>query len=39
MCQDAERLVGAMKLLNEEFSPFHLYGARPPGEDDREDDE
>jgi hypothetical protein len=37
-CADITRLVASLKLLNGEFSPHHLYGARPPGEDDREDE-
>lgn len=38
-CGDATRLVAALKLLNLEFAPYHLFGAKPPGEDEREDDE
>ncbi len=33
ICSDATRLVAALKLLNQEFSPHHLFGAKPPGED------
>ena len=31
-CRDATRLVGLLKLLNQEFSPHHLFGDKPPGE-------
>jgi len=34
MCSDATRLIAALKLLNQEFSPHHLFGAKPPGEDE-----
>jgi hypothetical protein len=36
---DNTRLVIALKLLNDEFSPQILYGVAPPGEGEREDDE
>jgi hypothetical protein len=39
VCQDPAQLVAALKLLNQEFSPHHLYGSKPPGEGDREDEE
>ena len=39
ICSDATRLIAALKLLNQEFSPHHLFGAKPPGEDEREDEE
>jgi hypothetical protein len=39
LCKDVSGLVGALKLLNQEFSPHHLYGATPPGEAERPDDE
>ncbi|HYT87895.1 MAG TPA: hypothetical protein VEL76_04180 [Gemmataceae bacterium] len=29
ICKDASRLVGALKMLNNEFSPHILYGDRP----------
>ena len=32
LCGDATRLVAALKLLNQEFSPHHLFGGEPPGE-------
>jgi len=39
ICADVTRLVAALKLLNQEFAPHHLlYGAKPPGENEREDD-
>jgi hypothetical protein len=37
-CRDSTRLVGALKLLNQEFSPHHLYGDKPPGEAYRDED-
>jgi hypothetical protein len=36
--RDSGRLVAALKLLNNEFSPHDLYGRRPAGEDDRDDE-
>lgn len=39
ICSDAMRLVAALKLLNQEFSPHHLFGAKPANESEREDDE
>jgi len=39
VCGDATRLVAALKLLNQEFSPHHLFGGKPPGEGDRDDEE
>jgi hypothetical protein len=38
VCRDAGRLADSLKALNGEFSPHHLYGRRPPGEDDRDDE-
>jgi hypothetical protein len=38
LCQDAAKLVAALKLLNGEFAPCDLYGRRPPDEDDRDDE-
>ena len=38
MCTDESRLITALKLLNQEFSPDLLYGAVPPGERDRDDE-
>jgi len=38
LCGDATRLVAALKLLNQEFSPHLLFGSKPPGEDNREDE-
>jgi hypothetical protein len=37
MCRDTTKLVTALKLLNQEFSPHHLFGSKPPGEADRDD--
>jgi hypothetical protein len=37
VCRDSGRLAAALKLLNNEFSPYDLYGGRPPGEDDRDE--
>jgi hypothetical protein len=36
-CFDERRLAAALKLLNAEFSPHILYGAKPPGEDDHDE--
>lgn len=38
ICADAAKLAAALKLLNGEFSPHHLYGAIPPDEGEREDE-
>lgn len=35
-CADATSLVTALKLLNQEFSPYLLFGGKPPNEDDRD---
>jgi hypothetical protein len=37
MCRDGSTLATALKLLNDEFSPHHLYGRSPLGERERED--
>ena len=37
-CGDATRLVAALKLLNQEFSPHLLFGGKPPGEKERDDE-
>jgi hypothetical protein len=37
-CCDAVLLVASLKTLNGDFSPHHLYGRRPPGEEDRDDE-
>jgi hypothetical protein len=37
-CADARQLATALKLLNGEFSPHILYGAKPPGEGERGDE-
>lgn len=37
VCGDATRLVLALKLLNQEFAPHHLYGSKPPDEGERAD--
>jgi hypothetical protein len=37
-CRDANTLVTALKLLNGEFAPHLLFGSRPPGESDGEDE-
>jgi hypothetical protein len=39
LCRDSAGLAAALKLLNNEFAPHDLYGRRPAGEDDRDDDE
>jgi hypothetical protein len=38
VCRDAGRLADSLKALNGEFSPHDLYGRRPAGEDDRDDE-
>jgi len=38
-CGDATRFVAALKLLNQEFSPYHLFGGKPVDEGEREDKE
>jgi hypothetical protein len=38
LCRDSSQLAAALKLLNNEFSPHDLYGRRPTGEDDRDDE-
>jgi hypothetical protein len=35
VCLDEMRLVTSLKLLNQEFSPWLLFGKRPPDEGDR----
>ena len=32
ICGDTTKLVASLKLLNQEFVPHHLFGAKPPGE-------
>jgi hypothetical protein len=39
MCLDSTGLATALKLINGEFAPLHLYGTRPPGEDEHEDED
>jgi len=39
ICRDAGRLADSLKALNGEFSPHDLYGRRPPGEEQRDDEE
>jgi hypothetical protein len=34
----ASELAAALKLLNDEYSPHHLYGANPPGEREGDND-
>jgi len=38
MCADVTQLVAALKLLNQEFSPYRLYGAVPPDKGGRDDE-
>ena len=38
MCSDAAKLTASLKLLNGEFAPHLLYGARPPDEGDRDEE-
>jgi hypothetical protein len=37
VCRDSAMLVAALKLLNNEFAPYHLFGGVPPGERDGAD--
>ncbi len=37
-CRDMSKLVAALKLLNQEFSPHHLFGKSPPTETERDDE-
>lgn len=39
LCRDTGRLVAHLKHLNGEYSAHELFGRRPPGEDDRADDD
>jgi hypothetical protein len=39
VCRGAGKLVDCLKALNGEFSPHDLYGRRPAGEDDRNDED
>jgi len=39
ICGDKSRLIAALKLLNQEFSPHHLFGGTPPDERERDDEE
>jgi hypothetical protein len=38
ICTDQSRLLAAIKLLNQEYSPHHLFGAKPPSDREREDE-
>ncbi len=38
VCGDVATLIAALKILNGEFSPHLLYGAKPPDEDDRDEE-
>jgi hypothetical protein len=38
ICRDARQLAFSLKALNGEFSPHDLYGERPPGEGERDDE-
>ncbi|MCK6454938.1 MAG: hypothetical protein L6Q92_00200 [Phycisphaerae bacterium] len=37
-CADAAQLAAALKLLNGEFAPHILFGAKPPGEGERDEE-
>lgn len=39
VCANAGFLVAALKILNQEYSPIRLFGANPPSENGREDEE
>ena len=38
ICREPSRLGKSLKALNNEYSPLDLYGNKPPGEDDFEDE-
>jgi hypothetical protein len=38
LCRDTLKLVGALKLLNDEFTPYGVFGRTPPGEEDPRDE-
>jgi hypothetical protein len=38
VCRDRTRLLAVLKLLNEEFTPYQLFGRTPPGEGDRSEE-
>ena len=38
-CSDSARIIAALKLLNQEYSPHHLFGASPPGDAERDDED
>jgi hypothetical protein len=38
ICSDISRLIAALKLLNKEFSPHLLFGAKPADDGEREDE-
>lgn len=38
MCADKTSLVSALKMLNQEFAPHVLYGIKPPGEREPDDE-
>lgn len=37
-CADPARLSAALKMLNGEFAPHHLYGSKPPDEHERDEE-
>ena len=39
ICRDSGRLADSIRALRGEFAPHDLYGRRPSGEDDRDDEE
>jgi hypothetical protein len=38
LCLDTGKLVAALKILNGDFAPHILYGTKPPGEGQRDED-
>lgn len=38
-CSNATSLITALKLLNQDFAPHQLFGAKPPSENEREDED
>lgn len=39
VCRELHLLINALKLLNNEFTPGHLYGRRPPENRQRDEED
>ncbi len=37
VCLDKDSLLASLKLLNQEYAPYHLFGQHPPGESEPDD--